>query len=87
MPKTPIAELYESRGRLVRAVAEREQRGYVTFTVEDLNQAIWLAIHAQVARVAGFGTIELIEFSRRAANDYKERERTDYLNFVGLAND
>lgn len=67
----------------VKAIARRQHMDSRIFTVDDVEQAVWLAFAQRWQSIRQYHEGQIVKLARRSAAEWCKRERLDYSFFQG----
>lgn len=82
LPQT-VEEIYALHAETAQKVAAREHRKAPSFSVDDMEQAIWEHILTNKEHYFGKTADRIEEFMSKAAKQFWSRERIDFMYFTG----
>lgn len=77
---TPAERFYLEHQDLAGQVARAQHKKSTIFDLEDIEQAVWLAVYAQVKKLVGRPQAFIRNFMARAAVQWAEAQRVEHMH-------
>lgn len=80
---TMTHEFYMEHKETVERIARQQHKRSKIFSVDDVEQAIWLAFAQRWLAIRSYPAKSVVQLARMAAAEWCKKERLDYSYFLG----